>query len=169
MTEQETDHLTARERRLFEQLPRESAPPAAEAERLVAALRSEGFFRRRAAVPRLAFQLAAAIALLVIGGVIGARLERRGSLEELLDRDNLAVSERVLLLQRAGSAYVRAAHAYASATATADSTAVEVASQVLRGAAGALVKSNLNSTVSSGIVNVLQAADRGPRQPLIWY
>jgi len=86
------------------------------------------------------------------------------------------VPDRILLLQRAGSAYVTAAHAYADATAQTDSTAVEVARQVLVGAAHAVVRSQLDAGVASRLTSVLQApigrnisrpAPNVP--PIVWY
>src|SRR3569623_2032129 len=74
--------------------------------------------------------------------------ERRSSLEDMLARKDLTTGERVLLLQRAGSAYVLAAQSYANATAHIDSSAVEVASQVLLGAAHAVARSSMDGGLS---------------------
>jgi hypothetical protein len=170
MTDQrDRTDLDPRERELFAGLPRESAPDPAGADRLVAALRRDGFFRRRAPRLRWALQLGAAAALFAAGALIGARVATRNSLERALARADLTIADRVLLLQRAGSAYVTAAHGYAGATAHVDSAAVEVANQVLLGAAHAVVKSKLNSTLSSDLFAVLQAADTKPRKPILWY
>ena len=65
----------------------------------------------------------------------------------------------MLLLQRAGSAYVRAAQGYADATTRIDSTAVEVASQVLVGAAHAVARNNLDAGMAARLAEVLAAAD----------
>jgi len=162
--------LDARERALFAGLARESAPDAASTEALVTALRREGFLRAGARRrTRWLLPLAAALALFAAGALVGNRFATRHSLERALARTDLTVADRVFLLQRAGSAYVTAAHGYADATAHADSAAVEVANQVLLGAAHAVVKSKLNSTLSSNLMNVLQAADAKPRNPILWY
>jgi len=119
--------------------------------------------------PRTLTRLAAALALFALGAVTGARVAARGSLERELARTDLGVADRVFLLQRAGSAYVTAANGYADATKRADSTAVEVANQVLRGAAHAVVRSSLNSRTASDILNVLQPRDSTARKPIVWY
>ena len=167
------DALDPRERDLFAALPRTTVPDAAAADRLLAALAEEGFLRRHPrAAPRMR-RLAAAAALFaagaIAGGLAGARFAVRNSLEHALTRTDLTVPDRILLLQRAGSAYVTAAHGYADATAHADSTAVEVANQVLRGAAHAVMKSNLNSTLSASLVAVLQTQPPTPPKPILWY
>jgi hypothetical protein len=169
--EHDTDDLGAHERELFARLPRESAPGPASTDQLVAVLRREGFFHRRARRANWALQLAAAVALFASGAVAGARFATRSSLERALARTDLTVPDRILLLQRAGSAYVTAAHGYADATAHADSTAVEVANQVLRGAAHAVMKSNLNSTLSASLVAVLQTqpSHSNASKPILWY
>ena len=171
--EHDGSEYNERERRLLGLLPREShLDPAAE-DRLVDALRAEGFFQRRRSWQRAALQVAAAIALLLFGGAVGGRLAMRGSLEASLQRNDLTVADRILLLQRAGSVYVRAANAYASATAQTDSTAVEVASQVLIGAAQAVARSDLDGGLSPELTAVLQKAaqSRGAstRQPTLWF
>lgn len=162
--------LAARERALFATLPRESAPDPASTDALVAMLRREGFFQSRPrGRTRWLTQLAAAVALFAAGALAGSRYAMRHSLERALARTDLTVPERVLLLQRAGSAYVTAAHGYADATAHTDSAAVEVANQVLLGAAHAVVKSRLNSPLSANLVTILQAANAAPRNPVLWY
>ena len=158
---------TPEERALLAALPRERpGDPAAEG-RLVDVLAREGWFRpaRRS---RGWLQAAAAIALLILGGLAGARFHERGTLEAMIDREDLSANERVLVLQRAGSAYVRAAHAYADAVAETDSTAVEVASQVLIGAAQAVARSDLDGGLTPRLTAVLAS---GPAEPdsLIWY
>lgn len=169
MTDPHDLDLTPRERKLFDELPRESAADPASTDRLVSALRREGFLRGHARRPHWALQLAAAALVFAAGALSGGRFATRNSLERALARADLTVSDRILLLQRAGSAYVTAAHGYADATAHADSTAVEVANQVLIGAAHAVVKSKLGSTLSSSLMSVLQAADAKPRNPILWY
>jgi hypothetical protein len=172
--EQDVTDLDEHGRQLFEALPRESAPRPHELDHLVSALRAEGFFRARA--PRLswAMQLAAAIVLVVVGGMVGAKIATRNSLEAQLERTDLSVSDRILLMQRAGSAYVRASNAYAGSVARADSTAVEVASRVLMGAAQAVARSDLDGGVSSRLTAALRARDDVTAPPptpqrVIWF
>ena len=159
---------TPEERALLAALPRERDGDPATEERLVEALSREGHFRPAGRSARGWLRAAAAVALLVLGGVAGARLEARRSLEAMIDRDDLSANERVLVLQRAGSAYVRAAHAYADAVAETDSTAVEVASNVLIGAAQAVARSDLDGGLTPRLTAVLAS---GPAEPdsLIWY
>jgi hypothetical protein len=170
--------LDAKERRLFQSLPREMQIVREDEDRLVHTLRSEGFFERHRLAPRPAARLVAAVALMlggaVIGSVIGARAATRTSLEAQLARNDLTSAERILLLQRAGSAYVQAAHAYADATAQTDSTAVEVARQVLLGAAHAVVRTRLDGGMAASLTSVLQDSTirrvaRPQPSPLIWY
>jgi hypothetical protein len=161
--------LDPRARELFAALPRTSAPDPHAIDRIVTALAHEGFHRRRRPNMRWILQLAAAVVLFAAGAFAGARFTARNSLEHALARTDLTVPERILLLQRAGSAYVTAAHGYADATAHADSTAVEVANQVLRGAAHAVMRSNLSSALSASLVAVLQTQPPNPPKPILWY
>jgi len=160
-------------RRLFQELPRESSPTSQELDHLVTALRAEGFFHRRRGGQFWALQVAAAIILMVISGVVGARIATRNSLEARLDRTDLSVADRILLMQRAGSAYVRASNGYASAVAQNDSTAIEVASRVLLGAAQAVARTNLDGGLTPNLAAALRAtsAPAAPvqRQRVIWF
>src|SRR5262245_8999530 len=173
LSEHEPIEYTERERRLLGLLPRESAPESVIEDQLVDVLRSEGFFRVRPRFTRVALQIAAAISLLLIGGVAGAGIAMRGSLEASLAQRNISAADRILLLQRAGSLYVRAANAYAEATAQTDSTAVEVASQVLIGAAQAVARSDLDGGLSPQLTAVLQRAAQSRAapspQPVLWF
>ena len=175
VTELDTD-----ERRIFASLPREMPAVPEDEERMVEALRSEGFFERRRFRPRPPLRLVAAVVMMlvgaVVGSVLGARFGTRASLEAQLARDDLTSAERILLLQRAGSAYVQAAHAYADATAQTDSSAVEVARQVLLGAAHAVVRTQLDGGMAASLTSVLQdskirqvSRPRPNASPLIWY
>ncbi len=176
----EVSELDANERRLFASLPREMPLVPATEKRVVHALRAAGFFNRHGRDARPALRLAAAAALILagaIGGaVVGSRVTSRSSLEAELARADLTIADRILLLQRAGSAYVQAAHAYAGATAQTDSSAVEVAQQVLVGAAHALVRSRLDGGMAASLTSVLQdstirrvSRPRPNASPLIWY
>jgi hypothetical protein len=173
--EPEIVDLDADERRLFASLPREMSGGGRSEDELVSALRAEGFLRPRTGM-RSRWYLAAAAVLLVAvaagSGVVGARIATRSSLEATIARDDLSVADRILVLQRAGSAYVQAAHAYADATAKTDSTAVEVAEQVLRGAAHAVARSDLDGGVAQRITSVLQTPVRrtaSQTAPVIWF
>jgi hypothetical protein len=155
---------------LIAELPRELPLVAGETNAMVARLRREGFFRRAVRWPLLA---AAAVLVFAAGALAGSAYVRRGSLEDALARHDLSVSDRVLLLQRAGSAYVQAAQGYADATTRADSTAVEVASRVLVGAANAVARHNLDAGMAARLAAALAAPAvtpvSAPRKPVIWF
>jgi hypothetical protein len=106
--------------------------------------------------------MAAALLLFVSGGLVGAaanaRFTQRHTIESLLARADLTLDDRVLLLQRAGTAYVRAANGYAEATTLVDSTAIEVASQVLMGAAHAVARQSLDGGMTVQLAAMLQPA-----------
>lgn len=176
----EVNELDAKDRRLFSSLPREMPLEPGVEQGILNALRSEGFFERRSSRAPWMLRVAAAAALILTGAVLGAvisgRVALRTSLESMLAREDLSVSDRILLLQRAGSAYVTAAHAYADATAQTDSTAVEVARQVLVGAAHAVVRSRLDAGVAARLTSVLQvpigrnvSRPAANVPPVIWY
>ena len=112
------------ELRAFAQLPREAPLSDGEADRMVRRLRREGFFQTRFRARRVLFAAVAALLLFASGALVGGMVTRRGSLEDMLARTDLSVPDRILLLQRAGSAYVTAAQGYADATARVDSTAL---------------------------------------------
>jgi hypothetical protein len=174
MRDQESPEYTESERALFAALPRSSAPDPGVEERVVAWLRVDGYFRPRDRRFVRAVAIAAGLLIFVLGGALGAlvgvQYARRNALETQIAQRDLTVAERVLLLQRAGSAYVRAAHAYTDATARADSTAVEVASQVLVGAAQAMARSRLDSRVSAGLTAVLQRGSSPADKPsILWF
>jgi hypothetical protein len=152
---------------LFDALPRESDTDPHAADRLVVRLRHDGFFARRARRVNWPIGIAAAAVLMAMSAWGGWRAGRHGSLEEMLGRTDLTVAERVLLLQRAGSAYVSAAQSYASATARTDTTAIEVASRVLIGAAHAVARNHLDAGVAARLTNALQPAT--PSRPTIWF
>jgi hypothetical protein len=157
--------------RLFAELPRTAPLAPGQVDRLVAELRREGFFHKHR-VLRWGIRAAAAALIFAVGALAGSQYARRNSLEEMLARKQLSVADRVLLLQRAGSAYVRAAQAYADATARVDSNAVEVASRVLLGAAHAVARSSLDAGLSERLTSVLQPAIvpvSSPRKPVIWF
>ena len=153
--------------RLFAELPRTAAVTPGEADRLVDQLEREGFFGRRGRALRWTLGAAAAVVIFAVGGFAGARYTRRNSLEEQLARRDLNVAERVLLLQRAGSAYVLAAQGYADATAHVDSNAVEVASRVLLGAAHAVARNSMDAGLSARLSTALTPVVN--RKPVIWY
>jgi len=151
---------------LFAELPREIPVDDHEIDHMVRRLRSDGLLRRKSRVLRNATLAAAAVIIFALGAALGSYVTRRGSLEDMLTRRDLDVSDRILLLQRAGSAYVSAAQGYADATAHTDSSAVEVASRVLLGAAHAVARSNLDAGVAERLAAALQAP---PAKPIIWF
>jgi hypothetical protein len=151
---------------LFAELPREIPVDDREVDRMVDRLRSDGLLRNTSRLRRNASLAAAAVILFALGAALGSYFTRRGSLEDMLARRDLDVSDRVLLLQRAGSAYVSAAQGYADATAHVDSSAVEVASQVLIGAAHAVARSNLDAGMAARLSAALQPP---PRKRIIWF
>jgi len=152
---------------LFAELPRTTALTPGEFERLAGRLRDEGLLRPRRYVARWISGVAAAAAVFALGTFAGVRYAQKNSLEQQLARNDLTVSDRVLLLQRAGSAYVRAAQGYADATAHVDSTAVEVASRVLLGAAHAVARNGLDAGLSHGLTTVLTPVVN--RKPVTWF
>ena len=163
--EHHVDEFTEDERRLLSLLPRESEPSAQTELTLLATLREDGFFhaRSRRTWP---LQAVAALLLLLLGGWIGAQWSQRNSLEALLEQHDLNPQERVLLLQRAGSAYVRAAQSYAVASSTSDAAALEVARRVLIGAAQAVARNGLDRGLSVQLTNLLQP---NSSPPVIWF
>jgi hypothetical protein len=148
-------------RRLAE-LPRSTPIDPDGAERVLAQLRREGFFRRREPLS-WAIRAVAAILIFALGALAGTRYARGSSLEQQLTRGDLPAAQRVLLLQHAGSNYVRAAELYAAQPA--DSTGAEVARQVLLGAAGAVARSGLEHDVSQQLARLLTPN----RPPVIWF
>ena len=158
--------------RQLAELPRTSPIEPGDADRLVAQLRQEGFFRPRRRALGWAIRAAAAVLIFAVGAFAGMQYARRNSLEEILSRKDLTVADRVLLLQRAGSAYVRAAQSYADATAHVDSSAVEVASRVLLGAAHAVARSSLDAGLSERLTTAMQPVDAplpASHKPVIWF
>jgi hypothetical protein len=161
------------ELRLFAQLPREAPLAPGEGDRLIRRLRDDGFFHSRSGRWRWALVAAAALVLFVSGVAAGGFMTRRNSLEDMLSRSDLGVGDHVLLLQRAGTAYVRAAQGYADATAHIDSGAVEVASKVLLGAAHAVARNSLDAGLSARLAAAFQplvvTPVSAPRKPVIWF
>lgn len=154
---------TSREKALFAALPRESELDRLQEQRVVNALRTEGYFRRQQSRFGLTLQIAAAMVIFVIGGALGmrygVRYGERNTIEAQIGRKDLTQNERLLLMQRAGSAYVNAANAYADATAVVDSTAVEVARQILKGAATAVARRSLDGGMSARLAVMLSGSD----------
>src|ERR1043165_3484548 len=103
----DTPAYAAPELPLSARLAREARVSPGEADVVVQRLKHEGLLRPRATKARWAGLAAAAILLFVAGAVVGRSSAQRGSLEDMLVRRDLTLDERVLLLQRAGSAYVQ--------------------------------------------------------------
>lgn len=102
----------------------------------------------------------------------GSAVTRRSTIEGMLARTDLTRDERVLLMQRAGSAYVEAAHAYAANVVRTDSTALEVSSQVLIGAAQAVARTNMDGGLAPRLGALLRdsrARRSTPLNSVIWY
>jgi hypothetical protein len=154
---------TTREKAMFAALPRESDVNQLEEQRLVNALRSEGYFKRPQRGVNWKVQIAAALLLFVAGGGIGVRYgmsyASRNSIETQIARKDLTLTERVLVLQHAGSLYVNAANAYADATAVVDSTAIEVAREILKGAATAVARRSMDGGMSARLAIMLSGSD----------
>jgi len=150
--------------RRLRELPRTTPIDPDGADRVIARLRSEGFFGRRRPALSWAIRAAAAILIFALGAFAGMRYARRNSLEDLLARGDLPPTQRELVLQHAGSNYVRIAELYAAQVQHPDSTGAEVARQVLLGAAGAVARSGLETDVSQQIARLLT-----PKQPVIWF
>jgi hypothetical protein len=172
------DHLddyTSAERARFEALPRTAALDPRLEDSIVAELRRDGRFARPR--PRAGLWIATALAagLIVaawIGGVrYGSRSAQANSIEAQLRDTTLDRNERVLLMQRAGSAYVTAAHQYASSVAKTDSLAIQVASQVLLGAAQAVARTDLEGGVASQVAGLMRDTQRRQTKvtQTIWY
>jgi hypothetical protein len=154
---------TSGEQALFAALPRESELNALQEQRLLNALRDEGYFRRPGKGINWRRQIAAALLLFVAGGALGANYgmnyARRNTIEAQITRKDLTLTERVLLLQPAGSEYVNAANAYADATSVVDSTAIEVAREILKGAATAVARRSMDGGMSARLAVMLQGSD----------
>ena len=165
-----SDEITPRESALLRTLPREDPVPEREADDLVNILQSEGLIGHRRTLRNVSM-LAAAVVLLAVGALGGMLFTNRNSLERALGRTDLTVSERILLLQRAGSAYVRAAQQYADAVDRTDSTAMQVASHVLVGAASAVARSQLDGGLAARLTSAIAAAPApATKTPnIIWY
>lgn len=169
-----TDYLsdyTHEERRAFEALPRAASIDPALEERIVDTLRSQGLLRSRST--RFAgLAIAALAASLVVaawfgGARYGANAARAASIEGQLGRSDLSSADRILLMQRAGSAYVAAANGYAASVKHADATAVEVSSQVLISAAQAVARSSLDGALAPRIATALRPPQTS--NAIIWY
>ena len=147
-------------------LPRTTPIDPDGADRVLAQLRRDGFLRPRKRVIHWGIRAAAAILLFTLGAFAGTRYAAARSLDKMLLRSDLPASQRVLLLQRAGSDYVRAAELYAERAQPADSGAAEVARRVLLGAAGAVARASVETDLSTRLARLLAPADR---QPVIWF
>ena len=152
--------------RRLSRLPRTAPIDPDGADRVLGRLRREGFWRPRRGVMPWGVRAAAAIVLFSLGALAGARYAGRRSLDAMLSRSDLPAAQRVLLLQRAGSDYVRAAELYAAHAPPADSGAAEVARGVLLGAAGAVARAGVETDVAPRLARLLSPRDL---QPVIWF
>lgn len=113
MTEDEKTDLTPEELQALRGLPRERAPGDLLEERTVQALYDRGLLGSRGArsagrLPRLAFGVAAAVALFVSGVAVGQWVGGRSVTEavRVVQQDNAL--QAAAMVQQAGSAYVTA-------------------------------------------------------------
>ena len=173
-----SDHLddyTREERRLFAALPKTKDVDPRLENAVVTALQREGLLRSSGG-RRSAFAFVALAATLVLaawlGGVRwGAQSARADSIEGLLARADLSASERVLLMQRAGSAYVAATNQYVASVDQVDAVAAEVSSRTLLGAAQAVARARVNGPLATRIAAIMGDArgEAGQAKPVIWY
>ncbi|HEX9937637.1 MAG TPA: hypothetical protein VGB15_10965 [Longimicrobium sp.] len=180
------DELTPEERAGLAALPREREPGRLLEERTVRALRERGLLhapaqqtdvRRRLRFPAawISGAIAAGIALFLGGLATGQYLGARHTTQVVTAVQRQDAQTAALLVQQTGTAYVQALSRLA-----ADSTGQgrEVAQQMLRQAAGEVVRMNPNDPVASGILAAFDraGADRTPapgdtasRQRVVWF
>ena len=170
MTDQLSDY-TDEEREAFSALPRSADLDHAMEDRVVAALRTAGLLRsRRSRFTSLAaFAIAAGLIVAAwFGGIrYGTAIARAASIEGQLERTDLSSTDRILLMPRAGSAYVAAANGYASSVKQADATAVEVSSQVLMSAAQAVARTSLDGALTPRLAAAFGRPNTS--NAFIWY
>jgi len=157
---------------LLRQLPCEAALDRAEEDQLVGRLHTEGRLGRRHAGFSWMLRVAAALVLVASGGWAGMHIGDRDPVEAALARPDLSAQERVLLLQRTGSAYVQAAHLQAAQGRSPDSAAVEVALRVLVGAAHAIARADRDGTLAPRLEQLLEREFRPPPstgERVIWF
>src|SRR5262252_6586778 len=137
-----TRFLTDDDRDLVARLPRERSASADREDQMVALLRQHGYFRPRHPRGLIGAAVAAAVLVFLSGTLFGQWRAEQRSLEFALERNDLSDADRVLVLQRAGSAYVRASEQLAG-VASSSPTARDVAVHILAGAAQAAARANL--------------------------
>lgn len=170
------DDLTDRERREFDALPRETRPPDALEQRVMAALREEGLLRRPAplrlpiAPAWIGAAVAASLVLFVGGFALGGWMESRHTADVLVklhERDTQTAAAAAAAVQRTGSAYVAALTALAAFadTSHAGTPSVvqgrEVAANALHAAASQMVRLAPEDPLA---VRILQGLDRAARR-----
>jgi hypothetical protein len=87
----------------LEDLPRTTPIDPAGADRVIAQLKREGFFRPRRPWITWGTRIAAALLLFTLGAFAGTRYASANSLEAQLARPDLPAAQRDLLLQRAAA------------------------------------------------------------------
>lgn len=163
------DELTPAERAAFAALPREREPSRLLEERTVRALRERGLVQRAGTVRRFRFPAswiagaaAAAVALFMVGLETGRVLADRQTARVVETVQARSPQQAAVAVQQTGSAYVSALSRFAS---LADSAAPaqtrqgrEVAVQMLRAAAGELVRMSPDDPLAADILAALDRA-----------
>src|SRR5262245_62165490 len=105
--------------RLLAELPRSAPLAPGETDRIVRQLHAEGMLRahRKLSIGWVPAAAAAAALLFAAGVYVGQRNEKRHSLEAQVTSQSATLADRVILLERAQTTYVRAARAYSEMAA----------------------------------------------------
>jgi hypothetical protein len=174
--------LTPEERAAFAALPREREPSRLLEERTVRALRENGTIQAPARVGggagRIRFPAswiaAAAVALFMLGLNAGRTLGARETMANVTAVvEAKSTQQAAVAVQQTGSAYVSALSRFATLADSAGSNAAqteqgrEVAVQMLRAAAGELVRISPDDPLAAGILAALDRAktQQGGRAP----
>lgn len=183
--------LTPAERELFAALPREREPGRLLEERTVRALRERGLLhaaqapvadaRRRLRFPAawISGAVAAGIALFLGGLATGQYLGQQHTSQVVSLVQARDAQTAALLVQQTGTAYVQAlSKLTADTTGNANRQGREVAQQMLKQAAGEVVRMNPNDPVASGILAAFDRAganraaapgDTASKQRVVWF
>ncbi|HEU4454066.1 MAG TPA: hypothetical protein VFR81_13445 [Longimicrobium sp.] len=188
--------LTPEERTLFAALPREREPSRLLEERTVRALRENGTIQAPARVGggagRIRFPAswiagaaAAAVALFMLGLNAGRTLGARETMATMTAVvEAKSTQQAAVAVQQTGSAYVSALSRFATLADSAGSNAAqtqqgrEVAVQMLRAAAGELVRISPDDPLAAGILAALDRAktqrtpapgDTAGKERTVWF
>ena len=176
--------LTPEERAAFAALPREREPSRLLEERTVRALRDDGTIQAPARAGRgarsfrfpaawMAGAAAAAVAIFMIGLNAGRTLGARETMANVATLvEAKSTKQAAVAVQQTGSAYVSALSRFATLADSAGSNPAqtqqgrEVAVQMLRAAAGELVRISPDDPLAAGILAALdRAKTQGARAP----